>query len=932
MSGTTDFLYNTATDLSSLYTATTDGIAQLQQLPAIKDTTSADGQEIPPMGYAAPTNQPQIAAPGANNPAGFDHALMILTNFPEMVLGSMDSIPIPAGEDKFADDVEGQLNEMGENTLASFGNGDPKLGLARVKYAVFHPQSDFPKELNAVADSIREKASNSAGYGPNEILIAVGDTATPVIYQAHLEGSLRSAGLTDAELKQVLFANDFPEATATLPPKLQNILQEAQASALKETSGELGLPSDWKIPRNTEGMKEMLSKTLDSSVNTQLNKLYNSGGVTRSEYNELRTLLALPGAETPHAAKLSPILEKLVQSAKAEIEKDYGMPENFPLEADPSGHQALLNGTYFAEFTKQLGNTSLNLTSKEQALLKEALTSEKAANALPPELKTIFENIKTTALSKVAVTYGLPADWRPDMEALSTAASRTETVGFKAAQEGLNQAVEALNTGKKILKDLQQVGDPASQHTSVLLRDYLKALSVVLITMQEILSKQSVSDTKVVDTLSIIQRDEKIGELEKRQKQLDEVLAKQKKMASLGPLKALFQWLINILMVLLLGPLGVALLVNSVARNLKENNGHLNMGKMNMVADLAKTMQDLGKAVGGPFGKVLGGLATVASLTILALLCPMALFLDMTVGEATFLKEILKGFGIPKDKVNIIAMAVQMVYQILVAVVLAVFTGGSSMALATAKIAESCGEIALKALQVVKEVFKVIQKYLGKILDMISKVLPESMQFGKVSTNTPKILQTMMKSVEDYIAKAEKHIANLQPDKLSELTKFEKAAEEAAKGEKIANLGKEAAKMGGNADEIARATKTATDAAKKAKDAQAALEAVQKPINEAADFSTNFVTTVQSTAQGSMAVVNTAVDIQNKILQAQILRIKADVESNRILVDEFIKIIKQLIDKLMETLKGISQDIKSTVEEHKKLFEGMSQVLSQLFA
>lgn len=910
MSGTTDFLYNKATDFGTLYTQTTDGIAQLQKLPAIKDTTSAC-EDAPPLngwmtGYSASTGHPQLPVPDiGNNPAGLDHAIMMLTNFPEVILGAMDAIPIPKGEDKFGEEMEGMLGEVDEATLAKFGNGDPKLGLAKLKYAILHNGGQFPPDLKALAATIHDKAFQAGGYGPNELIVGLGDTATPVIYRAHFEGAVRSAGLSDDEMKQVFFASDFPEAAASLPPKLQKILQEAESGALAQTSKELGLPSDWKIPRNTAVMKEMLGEKIEFKVSGQLNTLLESGKISRAEFNELRTLMAMPGADTPHAAKLAPILQGLLQAATAELQKDYGIPANFPLTADSSGHEALLNGSYFAEFNKQLGNPSLNLTAGQQAQLKAALSSDKAAAALPPELKTILENVKAATLAKVSVTYGLPENWAPDTNALSAAAIRTETPAYKCAQEGLNQGIESYNTGKKILSDIEQGalarGEPPPT-LGVLLKDYLKAISQVLITMQEMLSKQAISDTKVSNTMSIMERDSKIGELDKRQKSLDEIAAKQKKMASLGPLKAAFQWIINILLIMLLGPVGIILLINSTVHNLKENHGKLNMGKMNMIEDLAKTMEDVGKSIGGPFGKALGGFAKIAAMVLLEMFCPMAIMMDMMIGEGTFLKEILTGLGIPKDKADMIAMVVQMVYQLVVGIILMFFTAGASWGPIIAKMAESAGEMAIKALQVVNQVASMIGRILEPILSVIQTVFPALGELVEAAAQSLKNIGTKaIQMVQDFVDSAIMHGNNLS----------------------------EAVLM--NASALEETLQTAKSTGQGVEAAQAAYDAAYFPIKQAEEFSSKCITYLTNSLAIGYTVVTTAVNTNNKILQAQIERIKADLEANRIIVEEFIKILKQLIDKLLETIKGIGQDIKEVVDAHKKLFEGLSQVIASLF-
>lgn len=930
MSGTTDFLYNTATNLSTLYTATTDGIAQIQTQPAIQDTmSSGDVAPIPPLVVNAAN--PKLPVPGPNSPGGVDQAQMILTSFPEMVLSFMDALPTPSGEDKFAEDVQTMLGEMGEDKLSAFGGGNPQLGLARLKFAILHPGANFPKEIKDVANQIRDKASESAGYSANEFFVAIEDGITTVLYKAAFDEKVVPAGLTESELKQVMFAADFPETAPLLPPKLQKLLKEAEASALELIKTDGGLPSDYPIPRNTAAMKQMLSEKLGEGVDNQLAGLLSNHTISRSEYNEMRTMLAMPGASTPHAEKLKPILQKLIETTMGELKTDYGMPDDFPVSPDGTNFQALLNGTYFGEFKKQLENPSLNLTPDQKAQLKEALISEAVAEALPPELKTILTNLKAATLAKVSVTYGLPDDWQPDTAALSAAATRTQTPAFKAAQEGLNQGIEAYGTAKKIAKDLDAAsalqgaagagggGNPIA----FLLKDYLKALSMVLITMQEMLSQQSVSNASMTHLMSIVQRDAKLGELEKRTKEMNEIIAKQKKMAALGPLKVLFQWIINIILIMFAGPVGILLLINSIAQAKKNGT---DPAKMNLLGDLGKTCQDIGKSIGGPLGKTFADLAQVMTTLIIAILCPMALMADLLIGEATFVKQFLMGCGMSKKDAGMAAMAIQMVVMVIVMVLMIFFSGGASLAAGMAKIGEMCGKVALYVLEKMASAINWLATYMPRALEFIKagiKALKPGGSYiapGPVkAAETPKVLKDAISSVKAWLEKASTKTALLGPEGMKNLSDLQTNAKVAA--DNLNHLHRSGVK--GPQLEKARSVAQVAEAA--------SMEGTAL-MNDAMAFSTRVVWYVTNVPMITLTVIQTVCTTAKQAIQIQVERIKAELESNRILVDAFVALIKALIAKLLEMLRSLAGEIKDTVSAHKKLFESMSQIVQSLFA
>lgn len=923
MSGTTDFLYNTATNLGTLYTATTDGVAQLNQLPAIKDTEVQAEQKPTPVGYVNSTNRPQLPQPGVSTPGGFNHALNLLNNFPEVVLGFMNAIPVPDGEDKFTDDMNELLKQLGQDKLSLLGNGDPKTGLAKLKYAILHPGAQFPKEISDLAQQIREKATDSAGYGASNFIITVSDAADSMVSRSYFEEAVRGAGLSPDELKQVLFAGSFPETAASLPPKLQNVLKTAEASALTQSSKNLGVPSDYQIPQNTDGMKEMLTEQFSDNVNKQLNELMNSGKISRPQYNELRTLFAMPGANTPHAAALMPLLQQVMTNAKGQLSKDYGMPASFDVPVNGSSYQAMLNGTYFNEFNKQLNNPTLNLTADQQAQLKEALTSKSAENALSPELKTILNTLKATTLAKVATTYGLPDTWQPDTNALAAAAIRTQDPDFKAAKEGLNQCIEALNTGKKILSDIVEAApknidgsQAAVPPIAFLLKDYLKALSSVLSEMQEIQAEAAIASSNLASLLSKVQNDSKMAELWKKSKEIHHMMAEQKKMASLGPLKAIIQWIINLF--LIFTPLGPLLLINALAQQVKqakEGKG-LDLAHMDMLGDLGKTCQDIGKAIGGPFGKFLGDMLQLA-LAILTFVAGggAAILADTLIGSGSYLKLILTGLGIPPKIADYIAMALQIVIQIAAAIALAVFTGGASIGALVADLAVECGQFVGTILMKVAQVIDYIERVLSRVMNFIGL----GSAAAKISARTtPKLLEAAIKNTKAFVVRVQGYAASLSTNNLANLSSLETQSQDA-------KAALDAATKGGDPAEI-RTAQGAADVA------QAAYDAALRPVEEAQKFTNRIVFDIQENVMNTLTIVQTSVMVNNNIIKIEVEKIKAIIAELEISVDAFIAIIKAVIQKLMAAVKSLGEDIAATVKLQQDLFTGMSQVVNSLFA
>lgn len=89
--------------------------------------------------------------------------------------------------------------------------------------------------------------------------------------------------------------------------------------------------------------------------------------------------------------------------------------------------------------------------------------------------------------------------------------------------------------------------------------------------------------------------------------------------------------------------------------------------------------------------------------------------------------------------------------------------------------------------------------------------------------------------------------------------------------------------------------------------------------------------TIAAATEGSELVVQIAEagpKMKNSIIEAQVARIRADMEADQVLIDQLVKAFKALIDKLLNGLKGFTSLISDTNQMQQKMYREASSTFS----
>lgn len=622
--------------LASLSPEALKALASLpkEALEALKNLTPealASGQGIPK----------ELATMLKGMPAA---VLTALQSMPKEALAALQSMP---------KEVFAALQSMPKEALAALKSVSPKT-LSAI--------ASLPPEVAAKAVGIVQKGEVSTGMKLNPDTAVFLDEAGAQIQRGAFAAAMDKAGLSAEDKKIMSLANEIPGLAEALPPEQKQLLAELKQEAFQSTGAEYGIPADWNSAANSNAAVENAGISFDKGVGEILDNLLSEGKISQTEYNQMRTNYFVYNGEGS------------VKDIVAEMQKSWGLPEDFRLPVMTESYLKMLDGAVFISFQDQIAAVSPPLSAEQKLQLTAALSSKEGAGGLPPNLQEVFGEIKSTAINGVVAEYGLAPQWQPQVESLATAIVNMISPEFKVQQAAINQIKEMLGLTVALNTEIELARGPS--HTTISIATYMTSVSSALLGLQQQLYESAVVDAAATKRLSQVQADTNTTRLKKQREDLDEILEKKKKMAGLG---GAFQWIIMVFLAAILLPLFAAMMAM-------------------MVSGMAK-----GKGLSGtkgPFDVAAEGvgLPVKAFFIMLTVLCPvlmivMALIDLMFTGGKGLMEPMLKSFGVPPALITKVLMALQMVTIVAMIVVMVILTmtpGGQAIA---GQMAQSMGSM-----------------------------------------------------------------------------------------------------------------------------------------------------------------------------------------------------------------------------------------------
>lgn len=242
-------------------------------------------------------------------------------------------------------------------------------------------------------------------------------------------------GVTPEQADQLMFAHYFPEYATTLSPNLKALLNKFQEETNESVNKGYGFPEDWSAETDNSEFAETLNSDYNNTFEEVLAK---RPDLNNQQIASLRSMFY--GQTPPNADSLKEIFSQVMQQTSAEMNEKYGVPADFKFTPNSESYNQTLNGAYRMAFQQNLNSHVPPLNADQKALIQKLIENPKLASSMPPEIQALAEEIQTLSISDVQEKFGLPKTWIPGVDKLTSPLVDPKMQNI--AENGLAQAKE----------------------------------------------------------------------------------------------------------------------------------------------------------------------------------------------------------------------------------------------------------------------------------------------------------------------------------------------------------------------------------------------------------------------------------------------------------------------------------------------------------
>lgn len=544
-----------------------------------------------------------------------------------------------------------------------------------------------PEELQAVVtdDKILELAAET-GVSPQVILKNV-QTEKNNAFQELVNK------LPPDQANKLTFAYYVPEGAKNLSPELKTLLQQLNGQANQEVAENFKFGSDWPgVEINSAGFRSQLSQTVDAEFTKLLNAKIDEGGLSASDAAMLRAMHNGMATGTP---TLKNLLQQLQTQATAQLQAKYGIDVSYQPKGDVAAYNNIVNGDFAQTYQKAIAKYTGTATAEQKALLEKFAANPKDPSipdnikqlakqladerqlllqAFPnPDKATIPDALKATAkaliaesISVVVAKYNLDPQWQPTIKTL--ASPFIDPATMKKATSAMDLATEVFDRAQAFVN-----GMPESPEKTMYLQ-YLKIIGRALITIQEAIYGMQATQTKVSTALNRAQLESQLNDIAQQEAAAAEARKKESKMAKMGPLANVMNWIMKIAIIAfgaLAGPIGVAIAIAYVTDSIvSEAQGKETTMVQDMFAEIANSMP--------------AGAATVVKALLVTVLSMISLnplvALNLITQDSKVMETFAKACGADPTEQMWAGLIFSIVVQVAFAFALIYATGGAATA------------------------------------------------------------------------------------------------------------------------------------------------------------------------------------------------------------------------------------------------------------
>lgn len=583
-----------------------------------------------------------------------------------------DSISLTNAQGSFVLEVKNYLNAAHKPSLTPSTSNQPDVASATLEHLfnfnnMFEgimqmagtpppgsPAAEYSKQLASIHVDDPEiiALAQAEGMSPGELLNGIQKQGEFLFEQ-------KLAGLPKEIADKLRFAHNNPEAAKNLSPELKAMLNSFEGEVTTQLRQEYGFTAEWKgVPVDNADFNKGITNQFDETFENEVNNLKDSGQITDQQAQQLRNLHYGLADKTTADPKLANIFENLENAAASAIRDQYGADVSFQPKADTTYYTAVINGHYQEAFQKALDGYNPPLSAADKALVIKSFTNP-GDPTIPANIKQIAQAIQAAAVKSVIDEFALPPTWVPTVSSPVPVLSG----GLKMAQNALSMIKEVSAAAQEMISKMPDGPDKLTY------LDFLKIIGAAINKLQDLLYALQTSDSIRSKELGKGKLDTALNQIAKQQKQADEVKEKMRKMAALGPLKALFEWLIKLIMIItafFLGPVMLAIVLTYMVDSTKAEVTHT-----------TSLCQEMFQAISKGCGEG-GGIALKVFVAFAMSMGNPLLLMNLIGQDSHVVQDFVGVCGGDKTAQQMTAMVVNMIFQMAIMFPLILLSGGAA--------------------------------------------------------------------------------------------------------------------------------------------------------------------------------------------------------------------------------------------------------------
>ena len=799
--------------------------------------------ENPPSPYVTYSDQPNLTHPTINDPSLANNVLTLILNpDPEKIQQFIQSL-LPA---------------------QTFGSTTDELQqLANV--VVTDP------EINELA----QKTGVPAGIIQNNVKNEQQSTFAKLVSQ-----------LPPNVADQLTFAQYVPGGATNLSPQLQAQLQNINQQVQQSIAQNFGFSNNWPgLPTDSTDFLNQLGLETSNHFDNAVNEEVKKGTISESD---ARGLTAMENGLAKGSPALQNLFNTIQQQVIAQLQAKYHFDPGFQPQPEVLFYNNVVNGEFAQNYQKNVAKYTGTATAEQQELLKQytanpndpsiptsikQLAQRIAADqrlllqafpdpdnsSLPDDLKSIAKQLMTESKDMVIAARGLDLTWQPTMTSLYPSGLDPKVINQGLI--GIAYVREISENAEKVVNRMQN-----SLEKGVFI-DYLRTIGDALNKMEDCIYAMQASQSNMSKVMNQAKLVSQLDNLAKQQKSIKQAEDKEKKMASLGPLGKIFEWIIKIIMIIITLPIPGA---NAAVMFYVADSAHSEMTGQKSLVDQMFTV--IAKSLPTAAASIVNFLLAAAASVMTA--NPL-LGMQLLGTDSQFIQLAVQAGGGSKEDQQLAGMIFNLTLQLAAIIVLTIVTGGAGAEAMLGEVAEVTAEVTEETTQTTLGV----TKELIEGGEMAGKLSGES---SEVVQGTTKAGNLASKSLEE------------ETDVTSETFIEEQQNEVDTIGEKV-------------------------DVAPEKDPALQSISNTQKAIR----FATDIIVT-------SLTISQSGIQLNNNILLSQMDIIKGEAKAFQEKVEALIAVMKKVVDMLLQLLQKGSSDIASINNLQGKKWSDASQILSQI--